>query len=60
MDYAKQVLTGGVPLDAQDEGFETLVPGVTLKKIYKGFLARVNALEVEQARVAASAKRPAA
>ena len=60
VDYAKQVLTGGVRLDAQDEGFEALVPGVTLKKIYKGFLARVNALEVEQARVAASAKRPAA
>ena len=60
VDYAKQVLTGAVPLDVQDEGFETLAPGVTLKKIYKGFVARVNALEVEQARMAALAKRPAA
>ena len=60
VDYAKQVLIGAVPLDAQDEGFETLAPGVTLKKIYKGFLARINALEVGQARVAALTKQPAA
>ncbi len=59
VDYAKQVLTGAVPLDSQDEGFETLAPGVTLKKIYRDFLKRVNVLEVEQARLAALPKRAA-
>jgi hypothetical protein len=56
-DYAKSVLRGDVPLDAQDEGFELLCPGLTMATIYQDFTQRIDALEVEQARQVALASK---
>jgi hypothetical protein len=58
VDYAKSVLRGDVPLDAQDEGFELLHPRVSLALIYQDFARRIDALEVEQARQVALAAKP--
>ncbi len=49
-DYAKSVLRGEVPLDASDEGFELLRPGLTLGTIYADFSREIDAFEIEQAR----------
>lgn len=51
-DYAKQVLTGLVPLDAEDEGFASLTHGTTLDQIRLDFVSAINAWEVELAQVA--------
>lgn len=48
-EYAKEVLIGNVPLDAEDEGFESLVLDATLKGIYQFFLTAVNEYEVNLA-----------
>lgn len=56
-DYAKSVLRGDVPLDAQDEGFELLRPGLTIQTIYQDFAQRIDALEVEQAQQVALANK---
>jgi Nucleotidyl transferase AbiEii toxin, Type IV TA system len=51
-DYAKQVLIGKVPLDAQDEGFASLTHKLTLAQIHADFASAINAWEVELARAA--------
>jgi predicted nucleotidyltransferase component of viral defense system len=51
-DYAKAVLRGEVPLDANDEGFELLLKdsSMTLTKVYDDFATRIDAFEVDLAR----------
>jgi predicted nucleotidyltransferase component of viral defense system len=48
-EYAKEVLVGNVPLDADDEGFESIRIQVTLADMYEFFLAAVNGYEVNLA-----------
>jgi hypothetical protein len=48
-EYAKEVLIGNVPLDADDEGFEGIELDATLDGIYQYFLAAVNQYEVKLA-----------
>jgi hypothetical protein len=48
-EYAKEVLVGNVPLDADDEGFESIGIRVTLADMHKYFLAAVNEYEVNLA-----------
>ncbi len=45
-EYAKEVLVGNVPLDAGDEGFESIELDATLDSMYQYFLAAVNEYEV--------------
>lgn len=45
-EYAKEVLVGNVPLDAEDEGFESIALDATLNGMYQFFLAAVNEYEV--------------
>jgi hypothetical protein len=57
-EHAKAVLRGDVPLDAQDEGFALLAPGLSLQQVYADFAKAVDALEIERARqVARQASR---
>lgn len=49
-EHAKAVLSGSMPLDAQDEGFALLAPGLTLKRVYTDFAKAVDALETERAK----------
>ncbi len=49
-EHAKAVLCGDVPLDAQDEGFALLAPGLSLQQVYADFSRAVDALEIERAR----------
>lgn len=49
-EHAKAVLCGDVPLDAQDEGFALLAPGLNLQQVYADFAKAVDALEIERAR----------
>ncbi len=49
-EHAKAVLCGEVPLDAQDEGFALLAPGLSLQQVYADFAKAVDALETERAR----------
>ena len=49
-EHAKAVLSGDVPLDAQDEGFALLAPGLSLQQVYADFAQAVDALEIERAR----------
>jgi hypothetical protein len=44
-DYAKLVLRGDVPLDANDEGFEGLHANVTLDQVYEGFRLAIDDFE---------------
>jgi hypothetical protein len=56
-EHAKAVLRGDVPLDAQDEGFALLAPGLSLQRVYADFALAVDALEMERAKqVAQQAK----
>ena len=48
-EYAKEVLVGNVPLDADDEGFESIGIQVTLTDMREFFLAAVNEYEVNLA-----------
>lgn len=48
-EYAKEVLVGNVPLDAEDEGFESIELNATLDSMYQYFLAAVNEYEVNLA-----------
>ncbi len=48
-EYAKEVLVGNVPLDADDEGFESIALDVTLNDMYQYFLAAVNEYEMSLA-----------
>jgi hypothetical protein len=48
-EYAKEVLIGNVPLDAEDEGFESIELDATLDSMYQYFLAAVNEYEVNLA-----------
>lgn len=48
-EYAKEVLIGNVPLDAEDEGFESIELDATLGSMYPYFLAAVNEYEVNLA-----------
>lgn len=50
-EYAKEVLVGNVPLDADDEGFESIGINVTLNGVYQLFLTAVNEYEVNLASV---------
>jgi predicted nucleotidyltransferase component of viral defense system len=45
-EYAKEVLLGNIPLDAEDEGFETIGLEATIADIHRHFLAAVNEYEV--------------
>ncbi|MEK7810941.1 MAG: nucleotidyl transferase AbiEii/AbiGii toxin family protein [Pseudomonadota bacterium] len=45
-EYAKEVLVGNVPLDADDEGFESIGIQATLGDMREFFLAMVNEYEV--------------
>jgi predicted nucleotidyltransferase component of viral defense system len=49
-EYAKEVLVGNVPLDAEDEGFESIELDATLDSMYQFFLEAVNEYEVNLAR----------
>ena len=49
-EHAKAVLCGSVPLDAQDEGFALLAPGLSLQQVYADFARAVDALETQRAR----------
>lgn len=53
-DYAKAVLRGDVPLDAEDEGFEALEINCSLEQIYSDFSKGVDEYEIELARLSAS------
>jgi hypothetical protein len=48
-EYAKEVLIGNVPLDAEDEGFESIELDATLDSMHPYFLAAVNEYEVNLA-----------
>jgi hypothetical protein len=48
-EYAKEVLVGNVPLDADDEGFESIGIQITLDEMREFFLAAVNGYEVNLA-----------
>ena len=48
-EYAKEVLIGNVPLDAEDEGFESIELNATLDSMHQYFLAAVNEYEVNLA-----------
>lgn len=48
-EYAKEVLVGNVPLDSDDEGFESVGIQVTLADMHEFFLAAVNEYEVSLA-----------
>jgi predicted nucleotidyltransferase component of viral defense system len=54
-EHAKAVLSGAVPLDAQDEGFALLAPGLSLQQVYADFAKAVDQLEIERARQVAGA-----
>ncbi len=58
-EHAKAVLCGDVPLDAQDEGFALLAPGLSLQQVYADFAKAVDMLETARARqVASLANKP--
>ncbi len=46
-EYAKEVLVGNVPLDAEDEGFESINLNVTIEDVHQFFLSAVNEYEVQ-------------
>lgn len=48
-EHAKAVLCGEVPLDAQDEGFALLAPGLSLQQVYADFAMAIDALEMQRA-----------
>lgn len=48
-EYAKEVLVGNVPLDADDEGFDSIGLELTVADIHQFFLAAVNEYETEVA-----------
>ncbi len=50
-EYAKEVLVGNVPLDADDEGFESIGIQATLDDMRRFFLEEVNEYEVKIASV---------
>lgn len=45
-EYAKEVLVGNVPLDEDDEGFDSIGIGITVEDIHRFFLEAVNQYEV--------------
>lgn len=49
-EYAKEVLVGNVPLDLEDEGFESIGVDIGIKEIYDFMTERVNDYEVAVAR----------
>ena len=53
-EYAKEVLLGNVPLDAEDEGFEAINLDTTIDDVRQYFLTSVNEYEVS---VAAAIRR---
>ncbi len=48
-EYAKEVLAGNVPLDADDEGFDSIGLAITTEDIHRFFLEAVDQYEVEVA-----------
>lgn len=48
-EYAKEVLLGNVPLEAGDEGFESINLDASIGDVYRYFLAAVNEYEVSVA-----------
>lgn len=57
-EYAKEVLVGNVPLDEDDEGFESVGIQVTLEEMREFFLAAVNEYEVNLASAISKAILP--
>ncbi|MBI5891400.1 MAG: nucleotidyl transferase AbiEii/AbiGii toxin family protein [Nitrosomonadales bacterium] len=57
-EYAKEVLVGNVPLDADDEGFESIGVEVTLAELREFFLEAVNEFEVNLASAISKAILP--
>ncbi len=57
-EHAKAVLRGDVPLDAQDEGFALLAPGLSLQQVYADFAKAVDELEIVRARQVAGKSKP--
>ena len=49
-EYAKEVLVGNVPLDSDDEGFDSIGLDFTIDDIYKFFLSALNKYEIELAK----------
>ncbi len=49
-EYAKEILVGNVPVDAEDEGFESIGLKVTINDVHLYFLAAVNEYEVNIAK----------
>lgn len=47
VEYAKDVLTGNVPVDAEDEGFDSIGVKLSIDDIHQFFLDEVNRYEVE-------------
>jgi hypothetical protein len=45
-EFAKEVLVGNVPLDAEDEGFDSIGLKVTIDVVHQYFLSAVNEYEV--------------
>lgn len=45
-EYAKEVLVGNVPLDEDDEGFDSIGIGITVEDIHRFFLEAANQYEV--------------
>jgi predicted nucleotidyltransferase component of viral defense system len=48
-EFAKEVLVGNVPLDADDEGFDSIGLAITVEDIHRFFLEAVNQYEVDVA-----------
>lgn len=53
-EYAKEVLVGNIPVDAGDEGFESITLDATIDDVYQYFLSAVNEYEVK---IAAALRR---
>jgi hypothetical protein len=56
-EHAKAVLCGNLPLDAQDEGFALVAPGLSLQQVYAAFADAVDTLEIERAKQVAKQMR---
>ncbi len=48
-EYAKEVLVGNIPLDADDEGFDSIELDITVRDIQQFFLSAVNRYEIQVA-----------
>lgn len=46
-EYAKEVLVGNIPLDAEDEGFEPVALKAAIGEVHQYFLSAVNEYEVK-------------